>query len=423
MERNIVALLIFLAAYILFVIFPVRRSFVAFGASILLVLTNTISFRAALEAINWNVMGIFIGTLVVADTFMESRVPAYIAEIIVNRAKNTAWAMVAICVLTSFISAFVENVATVLIVAPIALTLSHKLKINPINIMIGIAISSNLQGAATLIGDPPSMLLGGFAKMNFMDFFVYKGRPSIFFAVELGAIASFIVLYFIFRRHKEKVKLIRAEQVKSWVPTFILVFMIFALAISSFLDTGFSYMGGLVCMLFGVVSLIYEKFINRAFVLKSIKSLDWDTSLFLVGVFVIVGALTVNGWIGSFSSFLSGLVGANRFLGYVMLVFFAVIFSAFVDNVPFLAAMLPVALSMSNQLAINPSLLLFGLLIGASVGGNITPIGASANIVACGILKKEGHIVRFNRFIKIGLPFTLVAVITASLFIWLIWNR
>lgn len=423
MDKSIFTLVIFLIAYVLFVVFPTRRSFVAFGASILLVMTTAITFQEALRAINWNVMGIFIGTLVVADTFMESRVPTYIAEIIVNRAKNTAWAMVAICVLTSFISAFVENVATVLIVAPIALTLSRKLKINPVNIMIGIAISSNLQGAATLIGDPPSMLLGGFAKMNFMDFFVYKGKPSIFFAVELGAIASFLVLYFIFRRHKERIKLLRTEKVKSWAPTFILLIMIFSLAISSFFDTGFSYMGGLICVLFGLVSLFYEKFVNRGFVLKSIKALDWDTSLFLVGVFVIVGALTVNGWIGLFSKFLSNLVGVNLLLGYIMLVFFAVLFSAFIDNVPFLAAMLPVALSMSSRLAINPSLFLFGLLIGASVGGNITPIGASANIVACGILKKEGHVVRFKQFIKIGLPFTLVAVTTASLFIWLIWSR
>lgn len=423
MDKSIIALLIFLIAYILFVIFPVKRSFVAFGASILLILTNTITFRAALEAINWNVMGIFVGTLVVADTFMESRVPAYIAEIIVNRAKNTAWALVAICVLTSSISAFVENVATVLIVAPIALTLSRKLKINPVNIMIAIAISSNLQGAATLIGDPPSMLLGGFAKMNFTDFFIYKGRPSIFFAIEIGAIASFVVLYLIFRRHKERIKLLRTEKVKSWVPTFILLLMISSLAISSFFDTGFSYMGGLICILFGMVSLLYEKFVNRGFVLKSIKALDWDTSLFLVGVFVIVGALTINGWISSFSGFLSNLVGANILLGFIMLVFFSVLFSAVVDNVPFLAAMLPVALSMSNRLAINPSLFLFGLLIGASIGGNITPIGASANIVACGILKKEGYVVRFSQFIRIGLPFTLVAVITASIFVWLIWSR
>src|SRR3990167_717230 len=172
---------------------------------------------------------------------MESRVPAYIAEIIVDKAKNTAWSILLICALAGFISAFVENVATVLIVAPIALSLAKKLKISPMNMMIAIAVSSNLQGVATLIGDPPSMLLGGFARMNFMDFFFYKGRPSIFFAVELGAIVSFFVLYFIFKLHKDKIQLVAVEKVRSWVPTVILVSLIFLLAISSFFDTGFSY--------------------------------------------------------------------------------------------------------------------------------------------------------------------------------------
>jgi Na+/H+ antiporter NhaD/arsenite permease-like protein len=267
------------------------------------------------------------------------------------------------------------------------------------------------------------MLLGGFAKMNFMEFFIYKGRPSIFFAVQLGAIASFFVLYYVFRRHKESVRLLRTERAASWVPTFILVLMIFSLAISSFFDTGFNYMGGVICLLFAVASLCYDKFSNRRRILKSIKALDWDTSLFLIGVFVIVGSLTVNGWINSFSGFLSALVGGNILLGFIILVFFSVILSAFIDNVPFLAAMLPVAISMSNRLAINPSLFLFGLLIGASIGGNITPIGASANIVACGILKKEGHIVTFKQFFKIGFPFTVAAVTAASLFVWFVWGK
>ena len=117
------------------------------------------------------------------------------------------------------------------------------------------------------------------------------------------------------------------------------------------------------------------------------------------------------------------LFRSNVFLGYTLLVFVAVFVSAFVDNVPFLAAMLPVAMSMSARLGINPSLLLFGLLIGASLGGNITPIGASANIVACGLLKKEGYKVGFGQFAKMGLPFTLAAVAAACLFVWLIWSH
>lgn len=423
MDSKIVSLVVFVIAYLLFVALPKRRSLIAISASALLILSQTISFRQAFWVVNWNVMGIFLGTLVVADIFMESRVPAHIAEIIVDKARNTAWAILLICVLTGFISAFVENVATVLIMAPIALSLAKKINLNPVKMMIGIAVSSNLQGTATLIGDPPSMLLGGFAKMNFMDFFFYKGRPSIFFAVELGALASFVVLYFIFRKQKEKPRLLAVEKVRSWIPTAILVILILALALTSFLDSGFTYMAGVLCMIAAVVSIVWKKFTTKDPILQGIKALDWDTSFFLIGIFILVGSITLTGWIEVISSFLSGVVGANLLLGYSLLVFVSVVFSAFIDNVPFLAAMLPVAVSMSKRLDVDPSLFLFGLLIGTSLGGNITPIGASANIVSCGLLKKEGYQVSFKDFAKIGLPFTLPAVAVASLFIWFIWGR
>ncbi|MDD5154951.1 MAG: SLC13 family permease [Candidatus Omnitrophica bacterium] len=423
MDAKNISLLIFLSAYLLFIFLPKRRTLVAVAGALALILSGALSFKEAFFSVNWNVMGIFVGTLVIADIFMESRVPAYIAEIIINKAGNTAWAILLICLLTGFISAFVENVATVLIVAPIALSLARKLKINPMQMMIAIAVSSNLQGAATLIGDPPSMLLGGFARMNFFDFFFYKGRMSIFFAVELGAFVSFIVLYFIFRKHKEKVALVQIEKVKSWVPTVILVSLIVFLALSSLFDTGFSYAAGVICMVFAVIAALWEKLVNKSSLLEGMRSLDWETTFFLIGVFILVGSITLTGWIESISGALSGLVGNNLFLGYTLLVLTAVVVSAFVDNVPFLAAMLPVAISMSAKLGVNPSLFLFGLLIGASLGGNITPIGASANIVACGLLKKEGYEVRFKDFMKIGLPFTFAAVIAAYLFVWFIWGK
>jgi len=422
MEPKIIALSVFIISYILFVVFSQKRTGVALAGSFLLVLTQAISFKEAFMAINWNVMGIFVGTLIIADVFMQSRVPAYIAEIIVDKAKSTVWAILFICILTGFISAFVENVATVLIVAPIALALAKKLKINPMNMMIAIAVSSNLQGAATLIGDPPSMLLGGFAKMNFGDFFFYKGRPSIFFAVELGALVSFVVLYFIFSRHKEKTQLVPVEKVKSWVPTVLLVSLIILLALSSFFDRGFSYMAGVICMIFGMIALLWEKFINKRSIVAGMKGLDWDTTFFLMGIFIIVGALSATGWIEILADYLAGLVGGNIFLGYTAIVLLSVVLSAFIDNVPFLAAMLPVAMIMSSKLQVNPSLFLFGLLIGASLGGNITPIGASANIVACGLLKKEGYPVKFSDFMKIGIPFTFTAVAAAYLFVWFIWS-
>ena len=182
-------------------------------------------------------------------------------------------------------------------------------------------------------------------------------------------------------------------------------------------------MAGAICMVFGIVSIVWEKFVNKTPVLDGIRRLDWETTFFLMGVFILVGGIARTGWIGVIANFLSGLIGDNIFLGYTLLVFVSVAASAFVDNVPFLAAMLPVAISMADKLAVNPSLFLFGLLIGASLGGNITPIGASANIVACSLLKKEGLNVRFSDFMRIGIPFTITAVSAAYLFIWFVWGR
>ncbi|MDI6605796.1 MAG: SLC13 family permease, partial [Candidatus Omnitrophota bacterium] len=142
MQNKIIALVIFVIAYLFFIFLHRKRASVALISAALLILAGAISLREAFLSINWNVMGIFVGTLFVADVFMQSRVPAYLAELIVDKAKNTAFAILSICLLAGFISAFVENVATVLIVAPIAISLARKLKINPMNMMIAIAISS-----------------------------------------------------------------------------------------------------------------------------------------------------------------------------------------------------------------------------------------------------------------------------------------
>ncbi|MFA5113119.1 MAG: SLC13 family permease [Candidatus Margulisiibacteriota bacterium] len=420
MTTPIAVLIIFLLTYALFVFFPKHRTMLALSASAVLLLGRALTPEQAFWAVNWNVMGIFVGTLAVADIFMESRVPAHLAELIVDRAKNTGWAILLICLLTGFISAFVENVATVLIVAPIALALAKKLQINPVNMMIAIAVSSNLQGTSTLIGDPPSMLLGGFAKMTFWDFFFYHGKPSIFFAVELGALASFFVLYYFFRQQRAKTALVRVEKIKSLFPTGLLAALVICLALSSFIP--FEGAAGTICLMFGLVSLLWKVATQKTPFFREIVKLDWDTTLFLVGVFVLVGSLTLAGWLDIFASQLAALVGSNVLLGFITIVVVSVVISAFVDNVPFLAAMLPVAVTLSAKLGIEPSLLLFGLLIGASLGGNITPIGASANIVACGLLKEEGHQVSFGEFARIGLPFTLVAVTAASLFLWFVWR-
>ncbi len=422
LNDRLLALLIFFAAYLCFIVLPTRRMLVALGAGALLLLTGVVSLGAAFASINWNVIGIFVGNLMIADVLIESRAPAYLAEVIVDRSKNTAWAILFICLLTGAISAFVDNVATVLLIAPVALALAKKLKFNPKKMMIAIAISSNLQGAATLIGDTPSMLLAMSAGMSFTDFFWYQGKPSIFFAVQLGALTSFFVLYFVFRTQREKLELIPVETVQSWFPTVLLITLIFTLATASFFKAQFAHGAGLICVVAGAIALVWQTWRGKVSLFAGLRSLDYDTTFFLMGIFVLIGSLTSTGWIDLFGQSLSGMVGSNVFLGYTIIVFVSVLLSAFVDNIPYLAAMLPVVTKMSAAMQVNPTLFYFGLLLGASLGGNITPIGASANIAACGLLKKEGYPVRFGEFTKIGLPFTLAAVIAAYLAVWFIWR-
>jgi Na+/H+ antiporter NhaD/arsenite permease-like protein len=161
--------------------------------------------------------------------------------------------------------------------------------------------------------------------------------------VELGALVSFFVLYYLFREHKEKAEIIPLEKIRSWVPTILLVSLVLLLALSSFFFSGFNYSAGIICMVFGLVSLLWKKFKHDALIADQIKALDWETTLFLVGVFILVGSITLTGWTEITARFLSGLVGSNIFLGYTLIVFISMFLSAFIDNVPFLAAMLPVA--------------------------------------------------------------------------------
>ena len=154
-----------------------------------------------------------------------------------------------------------------------------------------------------------------------------------------------------------------------------------------------------------------------------IKDLDWRTLFFLIGVFVLIGSLTHRGVIDDIAGFIARYAKGNPFLAYTAIVGFSILVSAFVDNIPYTVAMIPVAKLLASSLGMRPELFLFGLLIGATLGGNITPIGASANIVAVGLLRKENYRVKFSDFIKIGLPFTLAAVSVAYVFLWLVWGR
>jgi len=380
-----------------------------------------------LRDVNWNVIGIFVGSLLVAETFTFSLVPARLAEALIRRAGTVGKAVVVVAALSGFLSAFVENVATVLILAPIAVEMARRLDVSPAPFLISVAISSNLQGTATLIGDPPSMLLAAHYGLSFNDFFWLDGRPGIFFAVEVGAVASLAVLYFMFRKYRQPVGEPRRVEVKSWTPTWLLVGMIVALAVSPVFDPGFRFLAGAVCLAFGAAAKLWERRHTYGrtaydYAQETVRRIDWDTTLFLVGIFIFVGVLERAGLVERIADAVQVAAGSSLFAGYNIILWFSLLVSAFVDNVPYVSAMLPVTALLAGRMGGSVYLLPLGLLVGSCLGGNITPIGAAANIVAVGYLAREGVKVGFGEFVKIGLPFTLAATLAGGAFIWLVWS-
>lgn len=435
------ALVVFIITYASMLAFQKYRPWIALSAAMILTIAGVcgmypMDWISAITAVDYNVLLMIAGTMGLVTLFVESKMPARMSEMILERVPDVRWAVTVLALMAGIISAFVDNVATVLMMAPIGMAISKRLRISPVPVLISIAVSSNLQGAATLVGDTTSILLGSFAGMNFMDFFWMEGRPGIFWGVELGAIVSAIVLFFLFRKMKQPLPQGEKTVVSDYFPTFLMVLTIILFIIVSFLpspEDGFwafiyNLRNGLICCVLCVIGHIRAclRAHNSAPVRRAVKDLDTDTLLLLFGLFIVIEGIRSAGVIDAVADWFYLVAGNNPFVLYTLIVFVSVILSAFIDNIPYVATMLPVvqqiALLMNQGAGMAPYVFYFGLLTGATLGGNLTPIGASANITAIGILRKNGETVRTRDFLRIGVPFTLSAVLCGYVYIWLVWG-
>lgn len=419
------ALILFAVTYILMLVFNKYRPYIALASGVIFIVTGMLPLNEVFGSIDFNVLLMIAGTMGLVALFIESKMPSLLADLIMEKVPNVQWAAVCLALFAGVISAFVDNVATVLMVAPVALEICKKLKTNPVPFIIGIAVSSNLQGAATLVGDTTAIMLGSYAEMSFLDFFWYKGRPSIFFAVEIGAVLAALILYYLFR--KEKGAIFRTgerTQVTDMVPTWLLCGTIVLLILASFLPEKPAITNGLICCVLMVIGLGYNfaKKKNIGAIVAPLKEIDFETLGLLVGLFLMIGGISARGVIDAAANLLAELGGGNVFLLYTIIVWASVVISAFIDNIPYVATMLPIVAGLAVNLNIDPTVLYFGLLSGATLGGNCTPIGASANIAGIGILRKAGYEVKNGDFFRIGIPFTLAAIIPAYIYIWLLYG-
>lgn len=276
------------------------------------------------------------------------------------------------------------------------------------------------------------ILLGGYADMNFLNFFWMLGKPGIFWGVELGALVSMLALLFLFRKEKQEVSSKVETEVTDMVPSYLMIATVLLLICASFIPEPaegiaaaiYGLRSGLICLAICIVGVIYTciRTGSGAIVKKVIQDLDRDTLLLLFGLFMVIEGIKQAGVIDAIAQLFFRVAGESPFLLYTLIVFASVFLSAFIDNIPYVATMLPVVESISGMMGVEPYVFYFGLLTGATLGGNLTPIGASANIAAIGILRKNGEIVKVRDFLRIGIPFTMSAVLTGYIYIWLVWG-
>ncbi len=451
---TITALVIFAVTYILMLAFQKIRPYVTVGSALIFVALGIISsvnpnlfgegffllsdgsysysLVNAFSEIDWNVIMMIAGTMGTVYLFIESKMPQLMSDILISKMPNVKWVVVALSLFAGIVSAFVDNVATVLMIAPVALAFCKKLNISPVPSIICIAVSSNLQGAATLVGDTTSILLAKAANLDFSDFFVHDGHVGMFWVVQAGALVSALIILFMFRKEKDKIEFSGRTKVEDKFPTFLLVGTVLSLIAVSFIpykdaaNGGFykpDITNGIICIAFFLVGVIRELFIkkNKEIVKASFKEIDYYTIVLLTGLFVVIGGIKSAGVIDVIGNAIASLGAGSPFIVYTIIVWMSVLLSAFIDNIPYTATMLSIVPVIASGVGMNPIILYYGLLCGATLGGNLTPIGASANIAGIGILRKEGHEVKSTTFMKFGVPFTLAAVITGYLLIWLIW--
>ena len=420
-----IALALFAVTYVLMLIFSKYRPYIALASALIFIVSGMLPLSSVWGTIDFNVLLMIAGTMGIVSLFIESRMPELLADLIMEKVPNVRWAAVAMALFAGIISAFVDNVATVLMVAPVALEICKKLKTNPVPFIIAIAVSSNLQGAATLVGDTTAIMLGSALDMSFTDFFWYKGRPGMFFAVELGAVLSALILAFLFRKEKAEIpKATERTKVTDYVPSVLLLGTILLLIGASFIPNKPDITNGLICCGLLIIGLIYNVIRKKkaSALFAPLKEIDFQTIGLLLGLFIMIGGISEQGVIDAAANLLAKMGGGNVFLLYTVIVWASVLISAFIDNIPYVATMIPVIAGLASALNIDPTVLYFGLLSGATLGGNCTPIGASANIAGIGILRKEGYTVKNFDFFKIGIPFTLAAIIPAYVYLWLMYG-
>lgn len=416
METNqILSVAIFVVALGLIISEKVHRALVALIGAVLLIAINVITFDQAMGHLDFNTLGVLLGMMLFVSVVRLSGVFEYLAVRCAHFAKGNPWRiMLMFVVLTACLSAFLDNVTTVLLIGPMTLTMCKMLKVDPVPFFIVEIMASNIGGTATLIGDPPNIMIGSAAGFTFFDF-ILVDAPVVVIIVA----AVLVVFYFLYGKNmgveQADVDAVMALDAGSYIKDARLLKI--SAVMTALVVLGFMLHGAL-----GVESSIIALGAGALILLlsggnieRALADVEWTTLAFFAGLFIIVGAMTETGVINMVALSLVKVTGGNLFAAMMVLLFGSAVISAFLDNIPFVATMIPILLAMEAA-GMDVTPLWWAVSLGACLGGNGSIIGASANVVLSDISRKNGHPITFIEYLKVGFPVMMLTVAISAVY-------
>lgn len=417
--NEIISIVIFLLVMAAIVSEKVHRAAASLAGAVILLATHVLTVDSAIEHVDVNTIGVLVGMMLFVAVVKNSGLFEYIAIKSAKLTHGKPWAIMAVfAIITAVLSAFLDNVTTVLLVGPMTLAITSILNVNPIPFMLTQILASNMGGTATLIGDPPNIMIGSEAGLGFADF-ILNTAPIVVIIMAV----SLLCFYLMFGR-KLKVsddamqavmELDENRAIKDKSLLIKSVVMIGLVVIGFMFHSSLGMESCTIALLAAVIMMI----VGKQDVEDVIMGVEWSTILFFIGLFVVVGGMEETGVIDQLATLLIGMTGGNMVLTMLIILWVSAIVSSFLDNIPFVATLIPMILAIQAESGMDVTPLWWALSLGACLGGNGTLIGASANVVLSGISNKNGYPITFMSYLKVGFPMMILSVAISMVYLLL----
>lgn len=413
---KIIAVAVFLIVILLIITERVHRTAAAMAGAVVLILTGVMSADKALSYIDFNTIGVLVGMMIFVAIVRQSGMFEYIAVRAAKAVHGDPWKiMVAFTLITALLSAILDNVTTVLLVGPMSIAIARMLKINPVPFLMGQILASNVGGTATLIGDPPNIMIGSAAHLSFMDFLDNTGFAVLFILVVL------ILLMKIVYEKKIELGTVDTSAVEELDPSKSITnraLMRKGIIVLICVIVGFMFHDklGIDSCVVALTAAAVMLIIGREDVDQAIQDVEWTTILFFMSLFVVVGGLTETGIIKELASKIIDATNGHPMMTMLVLLWASALLSSILDNIPFVATLIPLILAMQAD-GMDVTSFWWAISLGACLGGNGTMIGASANVVLSDISTKHGYPITFKSYLKVGMPFMLLSIVISTVFL------